>query len=104
MEHEREGATPQGDGTLLGDCSCGAAYIVPQSDDEFGALEAAQAAHVLGAVIPPTAGVLAVFTPEELEALVVTLADVWQHGAESVDLSARQVELAHRACEYTDNR
>lgn len=44
--HEREATTPMEDGTLLADCSCGAEYGVPQGGNEFGALEAAHAAHV----------------------------------------------------------
>ena len=31
---------------IVGECWCGAVYAVPQGDDEYGALEAAQAKHV----------------------------------------------------------
>jgi hypothetical protein len=104
MKHSREGATPQDDGTLLGDCSCGAVYIVPQGGDEFGALEAAQAAHVLGAVIPPTAGILADFTPDELEALVITAAELWWNEDAREELSERQRALAEHAHQWMDAR
>ena len=104
--HTREGATPQNDGTLLGDCICGATYSVPQGGDEFAALEAAQAAHKLGAIIHPVSGVLTVFTTDELEALVVTVADLWQNsvGLWREILSARQRELADRAREWAEDR
>ena len=104
--HAREGATPQNDGTLLGDCSCGATYSVPQGGDEFAALEAAQAAHELGAIIRPVSGVLTVFTTDEIEALVVTLADMWQNASDGAreELSARQRELADRAWKWAEDR
>ena|ERR1700693_2030157 len=44
--HVRESATPFGDGTIIGDCSCGAEYTVKQGADEYGALEAAHRLHV----------------------------------------------------------
>jgi len=109
MKHCRETVTPQPDptkhtpgGTLLADCSCGAVYFVPQGPDEGGALDVAQAAHERGAVIPPTAGMLKVFTAEELEALVITAADLWASApADSRgELSSRQIELAKRAHEW----
>jgi hypothetical protein len=106
VKHFREGSTPQSDGTLLADCACGTVYIVPQSNDEFGALEAAQAAHERGAIIPPTAGILSVFTTGELEALIITAADLWANApADSRgELSSRQIELAKRAAEWAEAR
>jgi hypothetical protein len=51
-EHVREGSTvgefltPPRPGIILGDCSCGAEYEVPQGRDEYGALEKAHREHV----------------------------------------------------------
>lgn len=105
-KHSREGATPQNDGTLLGDCSCGATYSVPQGGDEFAALEAAQAAHELGAVIRPASGVLSDFTTDEVEALVVTVADLWRTADYDTlaELSRSQRELAEHASKWADAR
>ena len=50
--HVREAATPgefldpPEPGIILADCSCGAEYEIPQSDDECGALEKAHREHV----------------------------------------------------------
>jgi hypothetical protein len=44
--HVRESATPTPDGYLIGDCSCGEWYKVPQGGDEFLALNRAHAEHV----------------------------------------------------------
>ncbi len=100
-KHSREGATPQNDGTLLGDCSCGATYSVPQGGDEFAALEAAQKAHELGATIPPASGLLATFTPDDLEALVITAAELWNTSGDAGDvLSEYQRKLAAHAYEW----
>lgn len=50
--HIREAATPgeyldkPRPGIILGDCSCGAEYEVPQGPDEYGALEKAHREHV----------------------------------------------------------
>jgi hypothetical protein len=55
-EHVREGSsvgeflTPPRPGIILGDCSCGAEYEVPQGPDEYGALEAAHRKHVAEAI------------------------------------------------------
>jgi hypothetical protein len=57
--HVREATTPQDDGTLLADCSCGGTYSVPQGgDDEYGRLEQAHALHVRAVTAGegPTAG------------------------------------------------
>lgn len=45
-KHQRETATPMGNGTILADCSCGGEYSVTQGGDEYGKLEAAHARHV----------------------------------------------------------
>lgn len=54
--HRRESTTPMPDGTLLADCSCGAAYSVPQGGNEYGALETAQAEHVENSSRTPQGG------------------------------------------------
>jgi len=104
-EHARESATPQDDGTLLCDCACGATYSVPMDGGGLAnleTLEAAQIAHQRGVIIRPPSGVLTVFTTDELEALVITAADLWWNSGDDVHeaLSARQIELAKRAHEW----
>jgi len=104
-EHARESATPQDDGTLLCDCTCGATYSVPLDGSGLAnleTLEAAQIAHERGVIIRPASGVLTVFTTDELEALVITAADLWASApADSRgELSSRQIELAKRAHEW----
>jgi hypothetical protein len=53
--HVRETATPTSllvdghpPGSILVDCSCGDSYLVVEGGDEYGRLNAAQAAHAAG--------------------------------------------------------